>query len=245
MTTLAKGLRVLELFGRERPAMTLSQAAELADMPRATARRILRTLTILGYVQQNGRAFSLSPAILNLGFGWLSGQSWIEHAQAPMRALSEQFGESCSLAILEDVETVYVARVQARRVMQNAIGIGSRLPAFHSSMGRVLLGYLDTDELWQRLRSAKLVPPTALAMADRQALFDRIRDDHAQGYSIVDEEYEKGLRAIAVPVPSRSGAPVAALNLSTHVSRFTRVELRERFLPALLEAAKNIGNMIV
>lgn len=245
MTTLAKGLRVLELFGRECPVLTLSQTARLAGMPRATARRILRTLTLLGYVQQDGRDFCLSPMILNLGFGWLSSQSWIEHAQAPMRALSEQFGESCSMAILDEAEAVYVARVQARRVMQNAIGIGSRLPAFHASMGRVLLGFLEADELWRRLRSAQFAPPTPLAIADRQALFDRIRDDHAQGYSIVDEEYEKGLRAIAVPIVSRAGAPVAALNLSTHVSRFTRVELREQFLPALLSTAEKIGSAIL
>ena len=245
MATLAKGLAVLALFGRERPAMTLSQAAELAGISRATARRILRTLSALGYVEQKGRDFSLAPAVLNLGFGWLASQTWIERAQPLMRALSEKLGENCSAAILDGGDAVFVARAASRRLITNSLDIGARLPAFHTSVGRILLGALSEDDLWKRLRAAKLAPLTSATIVDRQALRDRIRDDAAQGYAIVDEEFEKGLRSIAVPVINRAGAVFAALNLSTQVNRMTRVEMRDLFLPALREVAEEVGRGVV
>ncbi len=250
MTTLAKGLAVIELFGAQARAgkgatLTISQAASGAGVSRATARRILLTLERLHYVEQRGRDFSLAPAALNLGFAWLSGQPWIDRAQPQMRALSDRFQESCSAAILEEAQTVYVARVQGRRIMSNAVTVGTRLPAFHSSMGRVLLGYLDEAELWRRLKAFTPKPMTHLTILDKQAIADRIREDHAQGFSIVDEELEKGLRSIAVPLLNRTGEAIAAINLATHSSRMTRTEMREQFLPALLEAAKEIGEGVV
>src|ERR1700745_140275 len=154
MTTLAKGLAVLGAFGQQRPTMTLAEAAQVADLSRATARRVLRTLTQLGYVEQDGRTFSLSPKILDLGFAYLSTKSWIERALPLMRELSERFGESCSAAILQGNDVVYVARVPARRIMSAALSVGSRLPALHTALGRVLLGYLDEAELWRRLKAA-------------------------------------------------------------------------------------------
>lgn len=245
MTTLAKGLRVLELFGRERPAMTLSQAASLSGTSRATARRILRTLAQLGYVEQKGRDFALSPAVLNLGFGWINSQTWIERAQPIMRALSERFGESCYAAILDGAQTVFVAHTASQRVMQNAITVGARLSAYHTAAGRVLLGAQDEKVIWKHLRSAKLEPLTPLSIVDRQALFERIRDDAAQGFSIVDEEYEKGMRAIGVPIADRSAHPFAALTMTTTVTSMTRVEMREKLLPAMKEAAEEIGKSVV
>src|SRR5580704_18468815 len=155
MTTLAKGLAVLSAFGRERPTMTLSEAAQIAELSRAAARRVLRTLTALGYVQQNGHVFSLSPRIVELGFAYLSTQSWVERAVPLMRELSERLGESCSAAILQGNEIVYVARVTARRIMSTALAVGSRLPAFHTALGRAQLGFLDEAEIWRRLMSRR------------------------------------------------------------------------------------------
>jgi IclR family pca regulon transcriptional regulator len=241
MTTLAKGLAVLSLFGRERPSLTLSEAAAATDLSRATARRILRTLTELGYVEQQGRQFSPAPGILRLGFSYLSAQNWIERARPLMKELSERFHESCSAAILQGTDAVYVARVPAGRIMSVAISIGTRLPAFHTSIGRVQLGYLDDDELWRRLRSLRMEPYTPSTITDVQALFDRIRSDHQQGFAIVDEELERGLRSIAVPIADRAGQAVAGLNISTHSTRTTRSEMRERFLPVLREAAAQIA----
>jgi IclR family transcriptional regulator, pca regulon regulatory protein len=245
MATLAKGLAVLGSFDKQRPAMTLSQAAQATGVSRATARRILRTLTELGYVVQEGRQFSLSSGILKLGFAYLATQNWIEQAAPLMRQLSEQFHESCSAAILKGTEIVYVARIPASRIMSVALAVGTRLPAFHTSLGRIQLGFVDDAELWRRLRSLRIEAYTPSTIVEVQALFDRVQDDHAQGFSIVDEELERGLRSIAVPIVDRNGQAVAALNLSTHSTRTTRNEMRERFLPHLREVAKQISSSVV
>lgn len=241
MSTLAKGLAVLGAFGKERPSMTLSDAANVADLSRATARRVLRTLAQLGYVVQDGRTFSLTPRVLELGFAYLSGQDWIDRALPMMRELSERLGESCSGAILQGIEIVYVARVPARRIMSTALAVGSRLPAFHTSLGRAQLGYLDSAEIWRRLRSTRIDAYTPYTITDMQALFDRVGADREQGFSIVDEELERGLRSIAVPVLDRIGQAVGAINLSAHTTRTTRNEMRERFLPELKRIALRIS----
>jgi len=245
MATLAKGLAVLGSFHKERPTMTLSQAALAAGLSRATARRILRTLTELGYVEQSGRQFSLSSGILKLGFAYLATQNWIEQAAPLMRQLSEQFHESCSAAILQGGEIVYVARIPASRIMSVALAVGTRLPAFYTALGRIQLGFLDDAELWRRLRSLRIEALTPSTITDVQALFDRVREDRAQGFAIIDEELERGLRAIAVPIVDRSGQVVAALNLSTHSTRTTRNEMRDRFLPSLRTAAAQISASVV
>ena len=245
MVTLAKGLAVLGSFDKQQPAMTLSQAAQATGVSRATARRILRTLTELGYVVQQGRQFSLSSGILKLGFAYLATQNWIEQAAPLMRQLSEQFHESCSAAILEGTEIVYVARIPASRIMSVALAVGTRLPAFHTSLGRIQLGFLDDAELWRRLRSLRIEAYTPSTIIDVQALFDRVQEDHAQEFSIVDEELERGLRSIAVPIVDRNGQAIAALNLSTHSTRTTRNEMRERFLPNLRRVAKQLSSLVV
>jgi IclR family transcriptional regulator, pca regulon regulatory protein len=245
MTTLAKGFAVLGLFGRDRPRLTLSEAAASTDLSRATARRILRTLTGLGYLEQDGRHFALGPGILNLGFSYLAAQSWIERAHSLMKELSQRFQESCSAAILQDTDVVYVARVPAGRIMSVAISVGTHLPAFHTALGRAQLGFLDDAELWRRIKSLRLDPYTPSTIVDLQALHDRVRTDHDQGFSLVDEELERGLRAVAVPVLDRAGQAVGALNLSTHSTRTTRGEMREHFLPALREAAGEIAAYVV
>jgi IclR family pca regulon transcriptional regulator len=245
MSTLAKGLAVLGSFGKTRPTMTLSQAAQAAGLSRAAARRILRTLAQLGYVIQNGREFSLSSGILKLGYAYLATQNWIEGATTLMRQLSEEFHESCSAAILEGTEVVYVARIPAGRIISASLAVGTRLPAFHTSLGRIQLGFLDSAELWRRLKSLRIEAYTPSTITDPQALFDRVREDHGQGFAIVDEELERGLRSIAVPIVDRSGQAIAALNVSTHSTRTTRNEMRERFLPSLRSVAERISASII
>ena len=239
--------------------MTLSEAAQVADLSRATARRVLRTLNQLGYVEQDGRTFSLSPKILEVGFAYLSTQSWIDRALPLMRELSERLGESCSAAILQGNDIVYVApianaqivptdevrRGDFRRIMSAALSVGSRLPALHTALGRIMFGYLDEAEIWRRLMSQRVEAYTPQTITDPQALFDRIRADRAQRFSIVDEELERGLRALAVPVLDRSGQAVGAINLSTHSTRTTRNEMREHFLPELNRIAGQISSTTV
>ena len=165
-------------------------------------------------------------------------------ARPLMKEMSERFHESCSAAILQGTDAIYVARVPAGRIMSVAISIGSRLPAFHTSIGRAQLGFLDDDEIWRRLRSLRIESYTPSTITDVQALFERVCADRDQGFSIVDEELERGLRSIAVPVVDRAGQAVGALNLSTHSTRTTRNEMRERFLPVLRATADQISASI-
>ena len=244
MTTLAKGITVLRAFTAQRSPMTLSQTAAAAGLTRATARRILRTFVALGYIEQNGRQFSLTPRVLELGFGYLSAQSWIDRARPVLKELSARVQESCSAAILQGTDIVYVARVPTRRIMSVAVSVGSRLPAFHTSLGRVQLGFIEDAEIWRRLMSLRIEPYTTHTITDPQALFDRVKYDHQQGFSIVDEELERGLRSIAVPIVDRTGEAVAGLNISTNSTRITRNHMREHFLPRLREASEQISSFM-
>ena len=179
--TLAKGLTVMRAFNGERTTMTLSETAAVTDLSRATARRILRTLTALGYVAQDGRQFSLTPRVLELGFGYLSSQSWIDQALPLLKELSASVQESCSAAILQGSDIVYVARIPTTRIMSAALTVGSRLPAFHTSLGRAQLGFVEDGELWQRIMSLRVEPYTTQTITEPRALFDRIKADRAAG----------------------------------------------------------------
>jgi IclR family pca regulon transcriptional regulator len=246
MSTLAKGLKVLASFGEHRPTLTLSEAAARVGLSRAAARRVLRTLTSLGYVVQQGRKFALAPRVLELGFGFLATQSWIDLVEPHMKALSQSVDESCSAAVLQGNEIVYVARMPAPyRLLSTTLTVGTRLPAFHTSLGRVQLGFLDEAELWSRLRSIRLAPYTPSTIVHPGALIERIQSDHEQGFSIVDEELERSLRSIAVAIVTRSGGTVGAINVSSNAARMTRVELRERVLPQLIAIRDRVKPLLV
>jgi IclR family pca regulon transcriptional regulator len=245
MTTLAKGLAVLASFGEQRPSMTLSQAAAASRLSRATARRVLLTLAELGYVARSGRNFSLAPRILELGFAYLSTQSWIDRAEPLMKELSHALKESCSAAILQDAEIVYVARMPApHRIMSTTIAVGTRLPAFHTSLGRIQLGFLSDTDLAERVARMPVVHHTPRTIVDPERLIERIKADRALGYSLVDEELEQGLRALAVPIVTRGGENVGAINLSAHASRATSGDFRDRFLPRLNAVAREISRSL-
>jgi IclR family pca regulon transcriptional regulator len=246
MASLAKGLAVLGAFGERRPSMSLTEAAAVAGLSRAAARRVLLTLSELGFVEQKGRDFALAPRILELGFAYLSVQPWIERAEPLMRELSTEFQVACNAATLHGPEVVFVARIPAPSwILGPTIAVGSRLPAFHSSLGRVQLGFLPEEEIWSRLRSTRIVPHTPNTILDPTALVERVRADREQGFSIVDEELERDLRTIAVPLVSRSGHAVGAINLAAHASRTTRNEMRETYLPRLRDAAARISQGVV
>ena len=193
---------------------------------------------------QDGRDFSLTPRVLELGFGYLSSQSWIDKALPLLKELSASVQESCSAAILQGADIVYVARIPATRIMSAAVTVGSRLPAFHTSLGRAQLGFVEDGELWQRIMSLRLVPYTTQTITEPQALFDRIKADRAQGFSIVDEELERGLRSS--PFRSSTGAARRwqGLNVSTNSTRITRNHMRDHFLPRLSAVAEEISSFI-
>lgn len=238
--SLARGLSVIRVFGAETPELTLSEAARAAGLTRAATRRFLLTMVDLGYVRFDGRLFALTPRVLDLGYAYLSSLSLPGLAEPHLEWLSGETRESSSMSVLDGDEIVYVARVPTSRIMTVAINVGTRFPAYATSMGRVLLSGLDADALDVYLKQADLRHLTTRTIADADQLRAEIERIRGQGWSLVDEELEEGLRAVAAPVHDRQGRVVAAINISTHVRRITRDDLKRRLVPALLEAAHRI-----
>jgi IclR family pca regulon transcriptional regulator len=237
LQSLERGIAVLQVFSHERPALTLSEVARLTGITRATARRILLTLEKLGHVRSDGRLFSLTPRVLTLGWAYLSSLNLWDVAQPLMEDLVEQTGESTSAATLDLPDIVYVARVPTRRIMTIALGVGTRLPAHATSMGRVLLAALPDDELDRFLADARLEQHTKRTVTDRDRLRAVLGQVRKHGWALVDQELEMGLRSIAAPIRRPDGTTVAAMNVSAAAARVSVEELRTRMLPLLLETA--------
>jgi IclR family transcriptional regulator, pca regulon regulatory protein len=241
LQSLERGLAVLQVFSKENPRLTLSDVARLTGVTRATARRILLTLQHLGYVRADGRLFSLTPRVLSLGFGYLSSLNLWDIAQPFMEELVEQTHESCSAATLDLPDIVYVARVPTRRIMTISLGIGSRLPAHATSMGRVLLADLPDDELDAYLTTGPFTAHTERTTVDPDELRTAVRRVREQGWSLVDQELEMGLRSISAPIRGADGRAVAALNIAAAAPRVGLDDLRDRFLPPMLATAEQIS----
>jgi IclR family pca regulon transcriptional regulator len=242
--SLARGLAVLQVFSRQHPAVTLSEAASLTGLTRATARRILLTLEELGYVRAEGRRFLPTPRVLAIGYAYLSSLDLWEGAEPHMAELAERTGESCSAATLDGAEVVYVARVPARRVMAVNLSVGARLPAYPTSLGRVLLAALGPAELDEHLAGVELRALTPRTVTDPARLRGILQEVRGQGWALVDQELEDGVRSIAAPVRDRAGRVVAAMNVSGHAGRVSVQQLREQFLPLLLAAAKQVSEQV-
>jgi len=223
------------------PSQTLSEVAARTELTRAGARRILLTLQGLGYVQQDGRAFFLTPRILDLGYAYLSTMPLWNLAEPLMEALVEQVHESSSASVLDDIDIVYVLRVPTKKIMTINLAIGSRLPAYCTSMGRVLLGGLSEEALDATLARSDLRMRTARTVIDPDQLKTIVQADRKRGYSMINQELEEGLCSISVPITGRNGNIMAALNVSTQVTRTPPQQMAKRFLPALLQAAEKIN----
>lgn len=243
--SLAKGLAVIEAFDAQSPAMTLSDVARKVDLPRGTARRLLLTLVDLGYVAFDGKLFSLRARTLNLGFAYLYSQNLWQLAQPLMVELVEQVRESCSIAVLDRAQIVYVARVPtAARIMSINLGLGTRLPAVATSMGRVLLSGLSEEELDRHLREAAPIPQyTPRTLRERGALIKELELVRRQGWALVDQELEIGLRSIAAAITDGTGRVIAAINIGTHASRWPIQKLMQEVLPGLKETAAAISRL--
>lgn len=216
--SLARGLSVIRCFDSGRPQMTLSEVARETGLTRATARRFLLTLVEIGYVRTDGRQFALTARVLELGYSYLSGLSLPELAQPHLEALSAELHESTSASVLDGHDVVYVARVPTRRIMSVGINLGTRFPAYATSMGRVLLAGLDRASLDGYLATAQFEALTPTTVHDPQALRAVIERAGRDGYASVSEELEIGLRSIAAPVRDRDGRVIAAINVSTQAS---------------------------
>lgn len=238
--SLERGLAVIRAFGAERSELRLSDVARATGLTRAAARRFLLTLVRLGYVRQDGSSFSLRPRVLELGYAYLSALSLPEVAQPHMETLVGEVNESSSVAVLDDVDIVYVARVPTQRIMTITIAVGTRLPAYATSMGRVLLAGLDPDELAERLGRVKLERLTSTTVANQKTLRLRIEEVRDAGWAAVDQELEQGVRSAAVPIRDATKGVVAALNVSVHATRMTMQALRREVVPKLLGTAAAI-----
>ncbi|MFO1107141.1 MAG: IclR family transcriptional regulator C-terminal domain-containing protein [Amaricoccus sp.] len=243
--SLQRGMAVIEALSGHPAGLSMSEVAEATDLTRAGARRLLLTLEAEGYVALEGRRFRLTPKLLTLVRAWLQGSTLWSYAEAPMRALASQLQEACSAAVLSGQDIVYVARVPGRRIMAVDLHVGARLPAWCTALGRVLLAGLPASERADFLAAAAIEPLTLRTLTDRGALLAEIERCGRQGYSLVDEELELGLRSLAVPVHDRAGQVVAALNVSTQASRFTPSEMLAALLPPLIEAARQIEDYFV
>ncbi len=238
--SLERGLAVIRAFDAENPRLTLSDVARATGLTRAAARRFLLTLVDLGYVSVSDSRYRLRPRVLELGYSYLSSLSLGEVAQPHMETLVAALKESSSISVLDDLDIVYVVRVPTRRIISITLAVGSRLPAYATSMGRVLLAGLPDDELEARLERTAVTPLTDRTVRDLDALRKALTGVRRQGYAIVDQEFEPGLRSLAVPIRNSSRAVIAALNTSTHTSRGTVAALRRDFLPLVLETATMI-----
>jgi IclR family transcriptional regulator, pca regulon regulatory protein len=229
--SLERGLAVIRAFDADHRELALSDVARATGLTRAAARRFLLTLVKLGYVHFADGRFSLRPRVLELGYAYLSSLTLPEVAQPHMEALVAKVNESSSISVLDDLEVVYVVRVPTRRIMSITLSVGTRLPAYATSMGRVLLANLPDDELEDRLSRIEIRPLTARTVKDKDELRAILAATRKQGYAATDQELEEGLRSLAVPIRDANDVVVAALNVSVHASRASMAVLRRDFLP--------------
>jgi IclR family pca regulon transcriptional regulator len=237
--SLSRGLAVIRVLSSPQP-MTLSEIARASDLTRASARRFVLTLEELGYVTASGGRFALTPRVLELGFAYLSALGLPELAQPHLERLVEQVRESSSVSVLDGESVVYVARVPTQRIMNVVINVGTRFPAYATSMGRVLLAGLERpalDQLLDQIELVALAHDTITTRPQLEAELDRVR---RQGYAIVDQELESGLRSVAAPIRDRRGRVVAAINLAVQAARLSVAEIRASLLAPLLETAAAI-----
>lgn len=244
VASLVKGLRVIEAFGAETPRLSISEAAGASGLDRATARRVLLTLHREGYAEYDGKFFTLTPRVLRLGMAALASLPLSQIVQPWLDQLSEQIGQSCSVALLDETEIVYIARAAQKRVMSIGLMPGSRLPAYCTSMGRVLLAALPREKARALVEASDLTPRTPRSATDPEEIMARIDRARAQGFAILSEEVETGLCSIAVPLIDGRGRVVAALNTGMAAGQQTDGELEETYLPKLLKVQAGLRRVI-
>ena len=238
--SLERGLSVIRAFDAEHPKLTLSEVAASTGLSRAAARRFLRTLVQLGYMRSDGSRFALRPKILELGYAYLSSLTLPEVAMPHLEQLVEQVHESSSVCELDGNEVIYIARVPTKRIMTVTISVGTRFPAYATSMGRVLLAGMSQSDLDRYLAEADFESFTGRTITDPDRLREIVREVGRQGYAIVDQELEEGLRAIAAPIHGSGEGVIAAINVSAHARRVSLAAMRAELLPVLLETSRRI-----
>jgi IclR family transcriptional regulator, pca regulon regulatory protein len=241
MTSLARGLAVIQAFSQRRHHLTISQVSTTTGLSRAAVRRCLYTLAKLGFAgSDDNRHFFLRPRILALGHSYISSMPLATAAQPVLEHISHLLHESCSIATLDGAEIVYIARANVTRIMSIDLGVGSRLPAFCTSMGRAILANLPPEELESVLARIEFKRYTERTITNPAKLTQALRQIRRDGYSIIDQELEHGLRSMAVPIQNPNGKVVAALNIGAHAQRVSIQEMQTKFLPHLRAAAQEL-----
>ncbi|HEV2501871.1 MAG TPA: IclR family transcriptional regulator C-terminal domain-containing protein [Mesorhizobium sp.] len=244
MGGLAKGLSVIETFTAERPRQSISEVSVASGLDRATARRCLLTLAHLGYADYDGKFFTLTPRVLRLGTACLATMPLPQLVQPLLDRLSEQLGESSSVSILDCTDIVYVARAAQKKVMSIGLMPGSRLPAYCTSMGRVLLAALPEAAAGEILSQAPLPARTSHTLTDPEALVAEFARVRLQGHAIVDQEVELGLRSIAIPLYNSRGQTVAAMNVGVAASRTEAEDMTRLYLPAMIDVQAELRKLM-
>jgi len=243
--SLARGLLVIQAFAGHTGSQSVADVARRTGLSRAAVRRFLMTLQVLGYAESNGRDYRLTTQVLKLGFSYLSSTSLPVLAQPLLERITEAVHESSSLSVADGDEIVYLARSTANRVMSVGLSVGSRLPSYCTSMGRILLAALPDDRLDAYLKRTDAIALTPKTVTGKKLLKEIILSVRRDDYAVTDEELELGLRSIAVPVRTRSGRVVAAMNIGVHVARVSLLQMVERFLPILQENARALAQVLV
>ena len=241
LQSLERGLAVLRAFTPDTPALTISEVADRTGLTRATARRILLTLTDLGYVDSERRAFTLNSSVLDLAKPFAGHHDRWSFARPYLESLTERTGESASIAVLDDTEILYVARSQTRRLMTLAVAVGSRLPAHPTSKGRVLLAFLPEPELEAYFARRAMARYTEKTVVDESELRGILDDVRREGFAVVDQQLEEGLSSVAAPITDGSGRVTAALSVCAHAGRVDPATLRADFLPLVIETARRVS----
>lgn len=239
--SLDRGLQVIQAFSQHNKALTISDVSKITGLSRPTARRILLTLEHLGFAEANNGLFTLTARTLSLGYAYLSSNNKWSIAHPFMRDFVHKTGESCSISILDGTDIIYVARVSTKRIMSINLDVGSKLPAYATSMGHVLLANLSKDELEKYLNNLNPKKFTDNTILDKDQLRMTLEDVREKNWGGVDQQFEEGLRSIAAPIRDASGNVIAAINCSTHAGRISKEVLTEEFLPLLLENANRIS----
>ncbi len=245
VASLQKGLDVLTCFGRDAAKLTLSEVARRTGHSPASARRSLQTLHVLGYLEGDGKRFWVAPRALLVAHAYLSSRPTPQLAQPLLDALSERTRESASLGKLLDDDVIIIGRATARRSLSAGLGIGSRLPAYCSAIGRVLLADLPAAEAGRRVRAMHREPLTPRTVYRTEEVLARVRQCREQGWSGNDEELEIGVRSLAVPVRDPDGKLVGGLSISVRAERMLFSEFRDAFLPVLLRARDTLQGRLV
>lgn len=242
--SLERGLSIIQAFSQEHPDLTVSEAAKITNLSRPTVRRIFLTLEELGYVHAINGRYTLTARVLSLGYAYISSKNIWEFTHPHMRNLVKKTDESTSIAVLDQTEIVYVARIPTKRIMTISLDIGSRLPAYATSMGQVLLAHLTPSELDDYFNSVELKPFTNKTIIDRELLMGELEEIREKGWASAEQQLEDGLHSIAAPIRNKEGKVIAAINISAHAGRISQQLKDDFYIPVLLQTADKISKDI-